>query len=137
MAGEAGEFRIVDCWVNPLTSEHAEKVRTEYIERVARDTFRREEEVFRGTPMEVMVSMMQAEGIERGILTIDPGDPEPFVEMAAGHGDRFLLSTVIDPTQGMEAVRTVVSQLRIPYRWEGGGSQQVLPTEDLRYREGM
>jgi len=38
---------------------------------------------------------------------------------------------------GAACQRPQVSQLRIPYRWEGGGSQQVLPTEDLRYREGM
>jgi len=101
------EVRVVDCWVNPLTPEHVEKIRTEYIERVAKDYFSRQEEVFGGTPMDVMVAMMEAEGIDRGLLTIDANDPEPFVGMAGRYPGRFLLSTVIDPTQGMTAVRSI------------------------------
>ncbi len=100
-------IRAIDCWVNPLTPEHAGKDHPEFLKRVARDYFHREEEIFKGTPLDEMVALMESEGIERGLLTIDPSDPEPFARMAAEYPGRFLLSTVIDPTQGMEAVRTV------------------------------
>jgi len=52
-----------------------------------------------------------------------------FQAMASDRQDAALKNTLL--------LLDLVSQLRIPYRWEGGGSQQVLPTEDLRYREGM
>jgi len=104
---EKSNVKAVDCWVNPLTPEHVGGQQSEFLKRVARDYFHREEEVFRGTPLDDMVAMMAVEGIEHGMLTIDASDPEPFAKMATAYPGRFLLSTVIDPTQGMEAVRTV------------------------------
>jgi len=41
------------------------------------------------------------------LLTIDAADPKPMAEAAAKYGARFLLSAVIDPMQGMGAVRTI------------------------------
>ena len=104
---QEAEIKAVDCWVNPLTAEYAEKVRTEYLERVAGDYFNREEEIFKGTPMDTMVAMMEEEGIEHGLLTLDPNDPEPYVEMAGKYPGRFLLTTVVDPTEGMKTVRNI------------------------------
>jgi predicted TIM-barrel fold metal-dependent hydrolase len=106
------DIRVVDCWVNPFTPEAAERTRPEYLKTVARDYFRREEEIFRGTPLDEMVALMEAEGIEKGLLTIDASDPGRYAEMAAKYPGRFLLSAVIDPAQGMEAVRTIERLIR-------------------------
>ena len=51
--------------------------------------------------------MMDAAGIDGGILTINAADPKPFADLAQQYPGRFRLSTVIDPMQGMEAVRTI------------------------------
>jgi predicted TIM-barrel fold metal-dependent hydrolase len=100
-------LRAIDCWVNPFTPDIAEKQRPEFLVRVATDYFHRAEEVFRGTPLDDMVAMMEASGIEAGLLTVDANDPKPMAEAAAKYGDRFLLSAVVDPMQGMNAVRAV------------------------------
>jgi predicted TIM-barrel fold metal-dependent hydrolase len=101
------EIRAVDCWVNPFTPEVATSQRPEFLVRVAKDYFHREEEVFRGTPLDDMVAQMEAAGIEAGLLTVDANDPGPMAQAASRYGSRFLLSAVIDPMRGMGAVRNV------------------------------
>lgn len=96
-----------DCWINPLTPEQARRDQPEFLRRVAADYFHRSQELERGTPLDEMVSMMDAAGIDGGILTVDAADPGPFAAMAARYAGRFLLSAVIDPMGGMNAVRTV------------------------------
>jgi predicted TIM-barrel fold metal-dependent hydrolase len=100
-------IRAIDCWVNPFTPEQAGSPQPDFLVRVATDYFHREKEVARGTPLDEMVRMMDAAGIDRGILTINAADPRPFAAMAARYPERFLLSAVIDPLQGMQAVCTV------------------------------
>ena len=97
----------IDCWVNPFTPEIASAQRPEFLVRVATDYFHRADEVFKGTPLDEMVKLMEASGIGAGLLTIDAANPAPMAEAAARYGGRFLLSAVVDPTQGMGAVRTV------------------------------
>ncbi len=100
-------IKAVDCWVNPITPEYAKREHPEFLVRVAEDYFHREEALFEGTPLDEMVAQMEAAGVEQGILTLDAADPKPYAEMAGKYPGRFLLSAVIDPMQGMEAVRTV------------------------------
>ena len=104
---DVATVRAIDCWVNPFTPEHAAGAQPEFLVRVATDYFHRAEALRRGTPLDEMVAMMDAAGIERGILTINAAAPQPFAEMAARYPGRFLLSAVIDPLQGMGAVRTI------------------------------
>jgi hypothetical protein len=99
------DIRAIDCWVNPLTPETA-SAPPEFLRTVARDYFHREE-VLKGTPLDQTVTMMEAAGIEAGILTINAADPKPYAEMAAQYPGRFRLSAMIDPMQGMEAVRQI------------------------------
>jgi predicted TIM-barrel fold metal-dependent hydrolase len=99
--------RAIDCWVNPFTPDVASKQKPEFLVRVATDYFHRAEEVFKGTPLDDMVGMMEAAGIEAGLLTIDANDPAPMAEIAKKYPGRFLLSAVVDPMQGMKAVRAV------------------------------
>lgn len=100
-------LQAIDCWVNPFTPEHARAEQPAFLVRVATDYFHREQELARGTPLDEMVRMMDTAGISGGILTINAADPQPFADMAAQYPGRFLLSAVIDPMQGMEAVRTI------------------------------
>jgi predicted TIM-barrel fold metal-dependent hydrolase len=102
----------IDCWINPFTPEIAAAQRPEFLVRVATDYFHRADEVFRGTPLDEMVGLMEASGVEAGLLTIDPSNPRPMAEAAAQYGARFLLSSVVDPTQGMAAVRLIESLVR-------------------------
>ena len=104
---EGAGVRAIDCWVNPHTPALAGAPQPEFLVRVATDYFHRQEELARGTPLDEMVAMMDAAGIDAGILTLNAADPKPYAEMAAQYPGRFLLSTVIDPLQGMEAVRTI------------------------------
>jgi predicted TIM-barrel fold metal-dependent hydrolase len=99
--------RALDCWVNPFTPEHARTEQPEFLVRVATDYFHREQQLARGTPLDEMLRLMDDAGIDGGILTINAADPEPFAAMARQYPGRFLLSAVIDPLQGMEAIRTI------------------------------
>jgi len=109
-----GNFSVkaIDCWVNPFTPDIAAAHRPEFLVRVATDYFHREKEVFKGTPLDEMVGLMEAAGIEGGLLTIDASNPGPMAEAAARYQGRFLLSAVVDPMQGMNAVRMVESLVR-------------------------
>src|SRR5262249_59511537 len=81
----------IDCWVNPFTPEIAGTQRPEFLVRVATDYFHRAEEVFRGTPLDEMVGLMETSGIAAGLLTIDAANPAPIAEAAAENGSPVLL----------------------------------------------
>jgi predicted TIM-barrel fold metal-dependent hydrolase len=100
-------IQAVDCWVNPITPDYAQREHPEFLVRVAEDYFHREQVLHEGTPLDEMVEQMETAGVDQGILTIDAADPKRYAEMAGRYPGRFLLSAVIDPMQGMEAVRTV------------------------------
>jgi predicted TIM-barrel fold metal-dependent hydrolase len=106
------DVRAVDCWVNPMTPGTASANAPEFLKTVAREYFKREEEVFRGTPLDEMVAMMAASGIERAILTCDPNDPKPVAEMARQYPGRFILSSVFDPMGGMATIRAIDRAVR-------------------------
>ncbi len=95
--------KAIDCWLNPTTgmSDH----RPEFLVRVARDYFKREREIFAHTPIEDLLQQMDAAGVERAIVTMDANDPEPIADLARSFPGKFICSTVIDPTAGMEALR--------------------------------
>jgi len=105
------DVRAVDCWVNPMTTASAAAA-PEFLKTVARDYFKREEEAFRGTPLDEMVAQMEAAGIERAILTCDVNDPRPVAEMAEKYAGRFLLSIVVDPMGGMATIRAIERAVR-------------------------
>ncbi len=50
------DVRAIDCWVNPMTPGQAASSAPEFLKTVAREYFKREEEVFRGTPLDQMVA---------------------------------------------------------------------------------
>jgi hypothetical protein len=58
------EIRAVDVWVNPMTPGAAEA--PEFLKTVARDYFKREAEVFRGTPLDQIVAAIETAGVDDG-----------------------------------------------------------------------
>ena len=53
--------------MNPFTPEIASAQRPEFLVRVATDYFHRADEVFKGTPLDEMVGLMEASGIAAGL----------------------------------------------------------------------
>ncbi len=95
----------IDGWVNLSLGEREQ--RPEFLVRVARDYFKREEEIFAATPAAELVARMDAAGVERAILTMSPDDPEPICEVARAYPGRFLCAALIDPMRGIEALRAI------------------------------
>jgi predicted TIM-barrel fold metal-dependent hydrolase len=93
----------IDCWLNPAVGSRDH--RPEFLVRVARDYFKREKEIFAETPLEDLLAQMDTAGVERAIITMDPHDPEPIAAIARAFPQKFICATVVDPMQGMQAVR--------------------------------
>ena len=97
--------KAIDCWLNPAFRAHDYK--PDFLVRVAREYFHREKEMFEVTPLEELLRQMDAAGVERAILTIDPHDPAPYVEVRKAFPDRFILSAMLDPMAGMATIRVL------------------------------
>lgn len=106
--GTAGRRRpaAIDGWVNLSLGGPKERP-PEFLVRVARDYFKREEEIFAATPVAELVARMDAAGVERAILTMSADDPESISEVARAYPGRFLCAALIDPMRGMEALRAI------------------------------
>jgi predicted TIM-barrel fold metal-dependent hydrolase len=101
---------VIDCWLNPSLGGSAQPA---FLVDVAERYFHRDRsEVFKDRPADELVAAMDAAGIEQGILTIDANAPDPYVEIIRAHPGRFIASAVIDPTQGMDAVRLLERAVR-------------------------
>ena len=61
--------KAIDCWLNPAF--RASDYKPDFLVRVAREYFHREQEIFAVTPLEELLAQMDAAGVERAILTID------------------------------------------------------------------
>jgi predicted TIM-barrel fold metal-dependent hydrolase len=95
--------KAIDCWLNP--SFRATDYKPDFLVTVARDYFHREAEIFAVTPLEELLRQMDAAGVERAILTIDPHDPAPYQEVRQAFPDRFILSAMLDPLGGIDTIR--------------------------------
>jgi predicted TIM-barrel fold metal-dependent hydrolase len=104
---DSGRPRAIDCWLNPSTGVASQ--RPEYLVRVARDYFKREQEIFAETPLEELLAQMDAAGVERAVVTMDAHDPEPIAELTRAFPGKFIGSAVVDPTTGMAALRLIES----------------------------
>jgi uncharacterized protein len=93
---------VVDAWINPNIGPPAEDSDVTYLfpellERLAR-----------GTTLEQLIDEMDAAGVEKGILCSGysgPGDLEWVTAARDKYPERFALSHVVDPREGMKAVR--------------------------------
>lgn len=96
---------IIDCWLNPSLDGFGQPA---FLVEVTEQYFGRErEDIFKNRPAAELVAAMDRAGIARGILTIDAGNPESYVDIFRAYPGRFIASVVVDPMQGMDAVRLV------------------------------
>jgi len=103
--GKAPPGGIIDCWINPSLDSLQPP---SYLVDVTERYFRRDSgDVFTKRPAAEIAAAMDASGIERGILTIDANSPEKYTAIVDEHPGRFITSVVVDPMQGMDAVRLI------------------------------
>src|SRR5436309_13321024 len=103
MADAPERPKAIDCWLNPTTG--LAEQRPEFLVRVARDYFHREKEAFTPTPIEELLRQMDAAGVDRTIITMNPHDPEPVAALARAFPGRSVGSSTIDPMPGVEPLR--------------------------------
>jgi predicted TIM-barrel fold metal-dependent hydrolase len=101
-AGAEGA-RALDAWVNV---NMAELGRPDYLVEVAARTFKQGEDFFRNWEVGETVAMMDRLGVEKAILTTDPGRPSPHVlSFVKAHPRRFGLGAQLDPRRGTRQLR--------------------------------
>lgn len=98
---------VIDGWVNVNMSAMGTP---DYLVEVARSYFKQGEDFFRDYSIEEMLEIMDAEGVERAILTVDARRPaEKVLEFTDRHPDRFALGAQLDPTRLMKSVRELAA----------------------------
>jgi predicted TIM-barrel fold metal-dependent hydrolase len=97
----------VDCWLNPSMGVIGSA--PEFLVRVAREYFKREREIFADTPIEELLRQMDAAGVERAVVTMDPHAPEAVRDLVRAFPGKFIASTVVDPMGGMATLRLLDS----------------------------
>ena len=99
-------MRVIDTWVNVNIGGGG---RPEFLERVAKDYFKRdEEEFFRTYGADEMLALMDGLEVEKAILTTAAHHPDPVVlACAKNHPDRFALGAQLDPTKPMKAAQAL------------------------------
>lgn len=104
--------RAIDAWVNVNIGGAAAQGGArapEYLKRVNRDTFKRDEgDFFRTWGQDEMLELMDRTGVEKAVLTTAARHPDPLVlDFARQRPDRFALAAQLDPRQPMKAVRSL------------------------------
>lgn len=102
--------RIVDAWVNVSVPSRPAAWQKE----VARTVFGRPpEEIFRSYSQQEILAVMDAKAVDHAVLTLALERPEKQVlSFVEKHPERFSLSTLVDPRQGMRALRQLQALAR-------------------------
>ena len=96
-------MRTIDAWLNVNMGELG---RPDYLVDVAKNYFKQGEEFFRNATVEETVELMDQVGVDKAILTTEPGRPSPHVlSFAEQHPERFFLGAQLDPRRGMKMLR--------------------------------
>ncbi len=93
---------VVDAWINPNLGALTNAATALFPDLAAR--------MERGTTLEQLIDEMDAAGVAKGVLCsgyAGEGDREWCVKARDRHPERFALSHVVDPREGMAAVRLV------------------------------
>jgi hypothetical protein len=99
---------IVDAWINPNVGGPVAGDVAYLFAGLA-------QRLERGTSLSELIDQMDAAGVSRGVLCSGytaPGDTEWCLEARDKFPDRFALSHVVDPREGMAAVRLVEELVR-------------------------
>jgi uncharacterized protein len=95
----------IDGWMNVRVAGHG------WQKQVAAELFKRSpDDIFRKYTVEEVLALMDAAGVEKGILGVNTEMPERDVlAFASQHPSRFALAAHFDPRRGMKAVRALAS----------------------------
>ena len=78
--------RAIDCWVNVNMEELGTP---DYLVQVASRYFKQGEDFFRNYEIGEMLELMDANGVERAILTTDPGRPSEILSSLVDRLNRW------------------------------------------------
>jgi predicted TIM-barrel fold metal-dependent hydrolase len=102
--------RAIVAWVNVNLAVLG---RPDYLVAAARRTFHQGEDFFRNWELAETVALMDELGVERAVLTVDPGRPSAHVmAFAEKRPERFALGAQLDPRLGMKTLRALESFAR-------------------------
>lgn len=107
--------RIVDAWVNVAVPGRP----AAWQKQVAETVFKRPpEEVFRSYSQSEILEMMDAHAVDHAVLSLRLERPEKHVlSFVEKHPERFSLSTLVDPRQGIRPLRQLQALARqLPLR---------------------
>ena len=119
------EMRVIDPWVNVNMGAQAPP---EWLVRVKEDYFRGGADFFRDLSIDEILQVMDANGVEKAILTVDCQAPsEHVLSFCAAHPDRFALAAAVNPRAGMRGcwafeelarTRPVVMARVVPFQYD-------------------
>ncbi len=97
---------VIDAWVNVNIGGGG---RPDFLKKVAKEYFKQNaDDFFRSYSVDEMLELMDAQGVEKAILTTDARHPDEHVlSFPKQHPDRFFVGVQIDPRKGMKAVRAL------------------------------
>ena len=97
----------IDAWLNVNMGELG---KPDYLVDVAKNYFKQGEEFFQNATIEDTVALMDRAGVEKAILTTEPGRPsEHVLSFASAYPERFFLGAQLDPRRGMPMLRELES----------------------------
>jgi predicted TIM-barrel fold metal-dependent hydrolase len=100
---------VVDAWINPNITPSLDGMDVTYLFPGLR------ERMERGTTLEQLIDEMDEAGVAKGVLCSGytaEGDREWITTARDKHPERFALSHVVDPREGMRAVRLAEELVR-------------------------
>jgi predicted TIM-barrel fold metal-dependent hydrolase len=102
--------RVIDTWVNVNMGSREQP---EYLRRVGKEYFHREDEMFRDIAIDELIEAMDAAGVEKAVLSTTAEHPSADVlAFTEKHPERFALSAQLDPRRGMKALRALETLTR-------------------------
>jgi predicted TIM-barrel fold metal-dependent hydrolase len=100
---------IIDAFVSIEMPTYDEA--PQYLRDAAAGVFR-DADMFGSKDPDVVLAEMDAAGVTKAVLSCRPEAPEPMRQVVEAHPGRFVLSTAVDPRQGMRTVRAVERLVR-------------------------
>ena len=106
----AQKLRAIDLAINVDMSRLGQP---EWLKQAERETFKQGDSLYRDLMPDEVVAQLDAHGIERAIIGVDPLDPNPHVlSFLEKHPGRFFLAASMDPTSAMRGLRALESLKR-------------------------
>jgi predicted TIM-barrel fold metal-dependent hydrolase len=103
--GRVAKLRAIDLAINVDMSRLGQP---EWLKAAERETFKQGEALFRDLTPDEVVPQLDAHGVARAVLGIDPLAPNPHViAFLEKHPGRFFLAASLDPNNAMRGVRAL------------------------------